>query len=105
MKVRAISLNLLTLVFLSVAVCIPAWHVSPVALAADKAKPLEKAKPLDINSATEEQLRALPGIGNAYSNEIIKGRRYKRKDELLKREIVPQATYDKIKGHIVAKEK
>ena len=104
MKVRGRSLTFLTLVIL--AFCLfPVWHVSSETLAAEKAKPLEKSKPLDINTATEEQLRALPGIGNAYSNEIIKGRPYKRKDDLVKRKIVPEATYDKIKDRIVAKPK
>lgn len=51
------------------------------------------------------QLKTLTGIRVAYSQEVIKGRPYKRKDELVQKKIVPQATYDKIKDQIVAKQK
>jgi competence protein ComEA len=57
---------------------------------------------LDINSATQEQLDALPGIGEAYSKKIIDGRPYASKRELLSKHIVPKATYAKIKDEITA---
>jgi DNA uptake protein ComE-like DNA-binding protein len=59
---------------------------------------------IDINSASAAALKMIPGIGDAYSAAIIKNRPYKGKDEIVSKAGVPQATYDKIKDKIVAKQ-
>ena len=73
------------------------------------AAPIAATKPaaalLDINSASKSELDALPGIGNARAEAIIKGRPYKGKDELVQKNIIPQSVYNGIQDKIIAKQK
>jgi competence protein ComEA len=75
---------------------VPEMNAAPSSTAA--------ADKLDINPATKDQLKALPGIGDAYSQKIVDGRPYRTKLDLIHKNIIPQSTYDKIKDQIIAQQ-
>ena len=104
----ALTLGLLTATPMMAQTAQPAAKsdkMAPAPKAADKMAPAPKAELLDINSATSDELKALKGIGDAYSAKIIAGRPYKGKDELVQKNIVPEKTYAEIKDKIIAKQK
>jgi competence protein ComEA len=107
MKIVRFGSTLLTLFACSLFSVLPAF----AAQSAPKSKPpaaTTTSKPsaslIDINSATTDQLKALPGIGDAYSQKIVAGRPYANKTQLKTKGIVPAATYDKIVNLIIAKQ-
>jgi competence protein ComEA len=79
----------------------PTIAMLPSVAAAQGARPAASA-PLDINTATPDQIKALPGIGDVYTKRIIDGRPYTAKNQLTAKGILPQKTYDGIKNMIVA---
>ena len=73
--------------------------------AKSKAGASAPARTLDINSASVEELQALPGIGPALAKRIVEGRPYRAKNELEQKKIIPAATYAKIKDRLIAHQK
>jgi competence protein ComEA len=78
----------------------------PATAPAKSATPAKKpaTSQMDINSATLDQLKAIPGIGDTYAQKIVDGRPYKMKTQLVSKKILPQATYDKVSSMIIAKQ-
>ena len=103
--IKLLLATLLTLALAAPALAADAKAATPAKPAAPAATAPAKAEPIDINSATEAQLKALPGVGDAYAKKIIAGRPYAKKDQLKSKNILPAATYDKIQDQIVAKQK
>ncbi|HEY1499401.1 MAG TPA: helix-hairpin-helix domain-containing protein [Acidobacteriaceae bacterium] len=110
MKVRRFTSAILALAACSLFSILPVNAQSkPAAKPAAASAPAAQSAPaavslVDINSATADQLKALPGIGDAYSQKIIAGRPYANKTQLKSKGIVPAATYDKIANLVIAKQ-
>jgi DNA uptake protein ComE-like DNA-binding protein len=105
MKLYRLMLLLVLSVFLPLGIAQAPKTTGAETKKAQVKKATPSADLIDINSASTDQLKALPGIGDAYSKKIIDGRPYANKSQLVSRKIVPQATYDKIKDQIIAKQK
>jgi DNA uptake protein ComE-like DNA-binding protein len=103
-RIQATLLSLAAVTLMSLAPTVAAQAPAPKSPTTQTAKSATAAKLVDINSATADQLKALPGIGDAYSQKIIAGRPYANKTQLKSKGIVPDATYNKIAGMIIAKQ-
>jgi DNA uptake protein ComE-like DNA-binding protein len=95
---------------LSIAVWMLLAASAPLAPATAQPTKTTAAKPalaplLDINRASRNELKALPGIGDAYADRIIKGRPYAAKTQLTQRGIIPPTAYAKIKDRVIAKQR
>ena len=72
-------------------------------IATAQTRPVTGANPIDLNSASRDELMTLDGIGEVRADAIIRSRPFKAKTELVERRIVPEALYEKIADKVFAR--
>ncbi|HEX3890975.1 MAG TPA: helix-hairpin-helix domain-containing protein [Terracidiphilus sp.] len=102
MRIPRIGTTILGLVACTLLGVLPAVTAQSAAKAKTAASAPAASSLVDINSASADQLKALPGVGDVYSKKIIAGRPYANKTQLKTKNIVPAATYSKIASMIIA---
>jgi len=105
---KALLVRVLAVIVAVMFVAGAGWAADPKATAKTVPAPEKKvekaAEPIDLNTATKEQLMTLTGIGEVTAQQIVKNRPYAKKDQLKSKKILTDQGYDKIKDKIIAKQ-
>ncbi|MFA6413748.1 MAG: helix-hairpin-helix domain-containing protein [Syntrophales bacterium] len=105
---KALLVRVLAVIVAVMFVATAGWAADPKATAKAVPAPEKKvekaAEPIDLNTATKEQLMTLTGVGEVTAQQIIKNRPYAKKDQLKSKKILTDQGYDKIKDKIIAKQ-